>query len=441
MIPKELFQKVRRIQITTSRLVSDIFAGQYHSVFKGQGMEFDEVREYQFGDDIRSIDWNVTARTGHVFVKKYMEERELTVMLLVDVSFSCRFATVNQLKSKLAAEIASVLAFSAIRNNDKVGLIVFTDKIEKFIPPRKGVKHVLRVVREVLYFEPQHRTTNIAQALEFLSQVTRRKTVAFLISDFFEPGAAGKEGQGPEYKKAMAIANRRHDLIAITLNDPREVELPACGLVTLKDAETGEVAVVDTFNARVRERYRQDALNRINQRGRIFNSLGMDHIDVATDEPYADALVRFFLQRRKRAAVRSLLHVTKIIFGFISAGLFLSTTGFAQEIRDVKPPIDPSNPAPLILGVLSAFIIASFLIHYFIQKRGARRTAVVLTPYQQAQQQLAELKASDLPGQGLLPRNTNAFVSADALLFTLVITYAHPSQCASAKSVADHRAG
>ena len=298
MIPRELFQKVRRIQITTSRLVNDIFAGQYHSVFKGQGMEFDEVREYTFGDDIRTIDWNVTARTGQVHVKKYVEERELTVMLLVDASFSCRFATVNQLKSKLAAELASVLAFSAIRNHDKVGLIVFTDKVEKFIPARKGVKNVLRVIREVLYFKPQHRSTDIAQALEFLSQVTTRKTVAFLISDFFEPGH--NPAQEPKYKKAMAIANKRHDLVAITLNDPRELDLPACGLLTLQDAETGQRVVVDSFDQHVRERYHQEAMDRVNRRNRIFNSIGIDHIDIGTHLPYSDALVKFFLKRRKR---------------------------------------------------------------------------------------------------------------------------------------------
>ena len=187
MITKEIFKKIRRIQITTSRLVTDVFAGQYHSVFKGRGMEFDEVREYQIGDDIRTIDWNVTARTGKAHIKKFVEERELTVMLLIDASMSCRFSSKIQLKSKLAAEIAAVLAFSAIRNNDKVGVIIFTDKIEKFIPPRKGTQNVLRVIREVLCFEPQNKKTDIANAMEYLSKVTTRKTVSFLISDFFEP--------------------------------------------------------------------------------------------------------------------------------------------------------------------------------------------------------------------------------------------------------------
>lgn len=262
-------------------------------------MEFDEVREYTFGDDIRTIDWNVTARTGHAYVKKFVEERELTVMLLVDASYSCRFATVNQLKSKLAAEIASVLAFSAIRNNDKVGLIIFTDQIEKFIPARKGIKNVLRVIREVLYFKPQNRSTDIAQALEFLSNVTRRKTVAFLISDFLEPGADGRSRE-PKYKKPMAIAHKRHDLTAITLNDPSEVELPECGLLTLEDAETGRLVIVDSSDNRVRSRYRQEALERINRRNRVFQSIGVGHIDIATDELYTNALIKFFLKRRRK---------------------------------------------------------------------------------------------------------------------------------------------
>ncbi len=298
MIPKELFQKVRRIQITTNRLVSDVFAGQYKSVFKGRGMEFDEVREYQFGDDIRTIDWNVTARTGRAHVKKYVEEREMTVMLLVDASYSTRFSSANELKSKLAAEIAAVLAFSAIRNNDKVGLVIFTDQIEKFIPPRKGNQNVLRVIREVLYFEPRHRATDISRALEYLSKVTTRRAVAFLISDFFESGSKGE----PKFKKALAIANKRHDLIVITLNDPRERELPDCGLLQVHDAETAELRLVDTSDRKIREEYRRQSEQRLLQRDRLFNSIGVDHIDIATDQSYADALVKFFLKRRKRVS-------------------------------------------------------------------------------------------------------------------------------------------
>jgi len=323
MIPKDLFKKVRRIQITTSRMVTDVFAGQYESVFKGRGMEFDEVREYYPGDDVRTIDWNVTARTGKVHIKKFVEERELTVMLLVDASMSCRFASVNKLKSKLAAEIAAVLAFSAIRNNDKVGVIIFTDKIEKFVPPRKGIQSVLRVIREVLYAEPQNRATDITNALEYLSKVTTRKTVSFLISDFFEsekPPAVStfkksvpsarmpasqahggiEEEKDPIFKRAMTIAGKRHDLIAITLNDPKEIDLPNCGLLGLEDAETGQVVIVDTSSRKVREHYHEKAVNRIANRNRFFNSIGVDHIDVSTDTSYADEIVKFFVKRRRR---------------------------------------------------------------------------------------------------------------------------------------------
>ncbi|MBI5023965.1 MAG: DUF58 domain-containing protein [Candidatus Omnitrophica bacterium] len=297
MIPKELFRKVRRIEITTSRLVTDIFAGQYHSVFKGQGIEFDEVREYQFGDDVRAIDWNVTARTGRPYVKKYVEERELTVMILVDLSASCRFGSVNMLKSRLAAELAATLAFSAIRNNDKVGLLAFTDEIEKFIPPRKGIQHVLRIIREALYFKPQGRSTDIAGALEYLNKVTTRKAITFLISDFL--GSADQDAQD-DLKKAISAANKRHDMIAITLNDPRETRLPDCGIVALEDAEDGGLMYVDSSNPRISKQYERDNLERIKRRDQIFNSIGVDHIDVHTDSSYSDALIKFFLKRRRR---------------------------------------------------------------------------------------------------------------------------------------------
>lgn len=306
MIPAELFKKIKRIEITTSRLVTDVFAGQYHSVFKGLGIEFDEVREYQFGDDIRTIDWNVSARTGRPHVKKYVEEREMTVMLMVDASASCRFATVNELKSKLAAEIAAVLAFSAIRNNDKVGLIIFTDKIEKFIPPRKGTKNVLRVIREVLHFKPQSRNTDLAVALEYLNKVTSRKTVAFLISDFFEtrpPMSRNNkpaENEEPIYKKALAIANKKHDLIAITLNDPAERSLPRCNLLNFEDAETGRMLCVDSSNRKLRDLYEHYAAERFRDRNKLFYSLGVDHIDVYTDQPYVKEFVKFFMSRRRR---------------------------------------------------------------------------------------------------------------------------------------------
>lgn len=292
MIPKELFAKVRRIEITTSRLVTDVFAGQYHSVFKGQGIEFDEVREYQIGDDIRTIDWNVTARTGLPHVKKYVEERELSVMIVVDVSYSQRFGSVNSLKSQLAAEIAALLAFSAIRNNDKVGLIVFTDRIEKFIPPRKGLRHVLRIIREVLYFEPKGRSTDIAGALEYLAQVLRRKSIVFLVSDFL--GGSGA------LKKVLSITNKRHDLIGITLNDPKELVLPKSGMLVLEDAETGGLVYVDTASEEVRRSYEESNVRRIREREQLFRGVGMDYIDISTESSYADEIVKFFLKRRRR---------------------------------------------------------------------------------------------------------------------------------------------
>ena len=290
MIPKEIFQQIRRIEITTSRLVTDIFAGQYHSVFKGQGIEFEEVREYQAGDDIRAIDWNVTARTGRTYVKKFVEERELTVMILVDASRSNYFASVNKLKNQLAAEIAAVLALSAIRNNDRVGLIIFTDRIEKFIPARKGLKHVLRVIREVLYFRPEEHGTDLSQALEFLNKVMTKKTVSFIISDFLDKIE----------EKKLAVANKRHDLIAVVLNDPKEMELPNCGLIYLEDAEKAKTVLVDTSNTGIRRQYREKNLERLQRRQQIFRSTGVDYIDISTDSSYADALVKFFLKRRHR---------------------------------------------------------------------------------------------------------------------------------------------
>ena len=291
MIPKQIFQKVRQIEITTSRLVTDVFAGQYHSVFKGRGIEFDEAREYLIGDDIRTIDWNVTARTGALHIKKYVEERELTVMILVDFSRSCQFASVNQLKSKLAAEIAAVLAFAAIRNNDKIGMVAFTDHVEKFIAPRKGVRHVLRVIREMLYFSPKGFATNITKALEYLNKLKIRRAVLFVVSDFFDRH---------EFKKALSIANKRHDVVAITLNDPREKDLPECGLLELEDAETGEFTTVDSSDKRVRYKYGQDARDRLRNREMLFASAGIDHIDVSTETSYTKELKKFFITRRSR---------------------------------------------------------------------------------------------------------------------------------------------
>ncbi|OGX08887.1 MAG: hypothetical protein A2Z88_10055 [Omnitrophica WOR_2 bacterium GWA2_47_8] len=302
MIPKEILKKIRRIEITTSHLVTDVFAGQYHSVFKGQGIEFDEVREYNPGDDIRSIDWNVTARTGTVHVKKYVEERELTVMVLVDASGSSYFGTVNQLKSSLAAEIAAVLAFSAIRNNDKVGLIIFSDGIERFIPPRKGSRHVLRVIREILYFKPKGKGTNIPAALDYLNKVTRHKTVSFLISDFLQDEAGRRRDKNSKnpLKQTLVLANKRHDLIAITLNDPKEMALENSGLIILEDAETGKRVYIDSSDPRIRQEFAEIAKKRIQEREALLNSVRVDRIDVATDKPYSQALVKFFKQRQKR---------------------------------------------------------------------------------------------------------------------------------------------
>ena len=297
MIPKEILEKILRIDITTNRLVTDVFAGAYHSVFKGRGMEFDEVREYQPGDDIRSIDWNVTARTGLAHIKKYVEERELTVMILVDASASVHFASTGQMKNKLAAEIAAVLAFAAIRNNDKVGLLMFTDGPELFIPPKKGKSHVLRVIREILYFKPKAKGTNLPKVLEFLTKVLRRRSTVFVISDFLDAN--------PDYtpiRKAMRIANQHHDLIAITLTDPREIDLPDCSLVEVMDAESGARMTIDTSNERLRRTYHKKALDLIKIRSRLFDAIGIDHIDISTDVPYKKALVSFFAQRRHRLA-------------------------------------------------------------------------------------------------------------------------------------------
>lgn len=289
MIPKEILEKVRRIEITTNRLVTDTFAGAYHSVFKGRGMEFDEVREYQYGDDIRAIDWNVTARTGKAYVKKYVEERELTVMIMVDASASIYFGSSVMTKNKMAAEIAAVLAFSAIRNNDKVGLIIFTDEVELFIAPKKGKSHVLRLIREVLYFQPKGKTTNLAKALEYLTKVIHHKSVSFVISDFFDQ----------EFKTQMRIANKYHDLIAITLNDPRESDLPSCGLVELLDPETGKTMLIDTTDKRVVNRFIERSRKRVEERNRLFDGMAVDHIDVDTQQGYIKALVKFFTARQR----------------------------------------------------------------------------------------------------------------------------------------------
>ena len=245
---------------------------------------------YQPGDEIRSIDWNVTARMGHPFIKKYIEERQLTVMVLLDASGSSYFGTKSRLKSELAAEVSATLAFAAIKNNDRVGLIIFTDRIEKFIPPRKGRQHVLRVIREALYFKPKGKGTDIAGALRYLDGVTTRRAVTFLVSDFF----------AKDFKKPLSIANKRHDLIGITITDPREVDLPNAGLVELADAEKGTFFLVDTSNRKTREIYSSRSRSMIEERNRLFGSIDMDHIDIHTDKPYIEELIKFFRMRKRR---------------------------------------------------------------------------------------------------------------------------------------------
>ncbi len=313
MIPREILKKIRQIEIRTKRLVSETLAGQYHSVFKGQGMNFDEVREYQPGDEVRTIDWNVTARMNHPFIKKFVEERELTLMLVVDVSGSGLFGSREQSKRELAAEIASVLAFSAIRNNDKVGLILFSDEVEKFIPPRKGRRHVLRVIREVLFFEPQRRGTSLAKALEFLSRVTPHKSIAVVISDFLEPpvkaaaapstrvsGRIASEALDAGAFLALRQANRRHDVVAVHISDPYERELPALGRLVFEDAESGEIIEVNTGLSSNRVAFAEKQAKMHSELARLLRSAGIDAIELRTDQAYAGALGRFFETRERR---------------------------------------------------------------------------------------------------------------------------------------------
>jgi uncharacterized protein (DUF58 family) len=289
--PREIIKKVRQIEIRTRHLVNDVFAGEYHSVFKGRGMEFQEVREYEPGDDIRTIDWNVTARMGHPFIKKFSEERELTVMLLVDISGSNLFGSRSQLKKDLAAEIAAVLAFAAIRNNDRVGLILFSDEVEHVLPPKKGSSHVLRVVRDVLDFRPRRRGTALAPALDFLNHITTRKTVTFLISDFLT---------NEDLKTTLRVSATRHDLVAIVAADRRERDWPAAGLVEWHDPETGQRQLVDTSDVRVRRTLAEiQEKQRTNLKQRLVRT-GLDVVEVWAGEPYDRELVRFFTARERR---------------------------------------------------------------------------------------------------------------------------------------------
>jgi uncharacterized protein (DUF58 family) len=290
METKELLKKVRQLEIRTRGVVNQVFSGEYHSVFKGRGMEFSEVREYQFGDEIRTIDWNVTARLDHPYVKVFEEERELTVMLLVDMSGSQFFGSQTALKRDIAAELSAILAFSAMKNNDKVGAILFTDQIEKFIPPRKGRSHALRIVRELLSFEPHRKTTSLNSVLEYLNHIQKKRSIVFLISDFMDSG----------YDSALRIVGKRHDLIGVVLKDPHEVDLPDVGLITLKDAETGSQRWIDTHDKKVQSGYRTylDAVQK--NRRSLFVKSKLDSVEIPLDKPYMKPLVDFFRLRERR---------------------------------------------------------------------------------------------------------------------------------------------
>jgi uncharacterized protein (DUF58 family) len=297
METSELLKKVRKIEIKTKGLSNQIFSGEYHSAFKGRGMTFSEVREYQIGDDIRAIDWNVTARFSSPYVKVFEEERELTVMLLVDVSASKEFGSTVQFKQELATELSAVLAFSAIQNNDKIGVIFFSDQIEKFIPPKKGKGHILRIIRELLNIEPQSRKTDVSNALKYFTNVIKKKSIAFLISDFLDPNYSPDNSTGEE---ALKIANKKHDVVALRLYDRRDVKLPSVGLVKMKDAETGQFKWIDTSSRKVRNYY--DQWNRVNDANlsKIFKRCGVDYTQIRTDESYVKPLMNLFKRREGR---------------------------------------------------------------------------------------------------------------------------------------------
>jgi len=290
MIPEELIKRIRQIQIYTSRAVDASFAGQYESVFKGRGMQFDEVREYMPGDEIRTIDWNVTARTGRPFIKRFVEEREMTVLFAVDLSASGEFGTVSKLKNELAAEFCAVLAFAAAKNNDKVGLLIFTDRIELFIPPKKGSRHILRLIRELLGFTMPKRRTNIPLALDYIARVVRKRATVFLVSDFIETG----------FQKPLSLLNKRHDVIAVPVRDRVEIAMPAVGLIEVQDAETGQIMLVDTSSKRFRAQYGDHSSRRFNELKNTLRSINVDLIPIATDKPYINDLIQFFHMRHRR---------------------------------------------------------------------------------------------------------------------------------------------
>ena len=290
MLTKEILKQVRQIEIRTKGLVNQVFSGEYHSVFKGRGMEFSEVREYQFGDDIRNIDWNVTARFGHPYIKVFEEERELTVILMVDLSGSLSFGSVDRTKQQVAAELSAILAFSALKNNDKVGLILFTEKIEKFVPPRKGNKHVLRIIREVLSFAPEAKKTNIKGALEFLNSTVKKRSIVFMISDFIDEG----------FEKILKVVGNRHDLIGVVLKDAREEDIPKLGLIKFTDAETGAERWIDTNNNISRFLLKEINEKKNAKRKSLFLSSKLDSIEIQTGQNLVKPLVQFFKLREKR---------------------------------------------------------------------------------------------------------------------------------------------
>jgi uncharacterized protein (DUF58 family) len=293
-VPPEILRQVKLLELRTRGLVNSLFTGEYRSVFKGQGMEFAEVREYQPGDEVRSIDWNVTARMGRPFVKRYVEERELTVMLAVDLSGSERFGTRARFKSELASELAAVLAMSAIRNNDRVGAVLFTDRIEHVVPPRKGRRHALRLMRDLLVFEPEGKGTDLAGALEYTGKMLAHKSVIFVVSDF----------QAPELEQPLKLLAQRHDVVAVTVDDPSEEELPNVGLARFVDPETGQVLDVDTSDARVRARFAEAVSDELNARRRLLRRLAIDEIPIHTDGGVVDPLIKFFRARETRARRR-----------------------------------------------------------------------------------------------------------------------------------------
>lgn len=289
MSATELLKKVRKIEIKTKGLSNHIFAGEYHTAFKGRGMAFSEVREYQPGDDIRSIDWNVTARFNNPYVKVFEEEREMTVMLMVDVSGSKDFGTQKQMKQELVTELAAVLAFSAIQNNDKIGVIFFSDQVEKFIPPKKGKSHILRIIRELITFEPEHKGTDIGEALRYFNNVIKKRSVCFLISDFMDTN----------FEAPLRIANKKHDVVAVRIHDQREEELPNVGLVQLKDAEKDTIEWIDTSNQSVRTQFKANYLRHEAEKQQLFRNCGVDTINLRTDQDYVKPLIGFFKRREK----------------------------------------------------------------------------------------------------------------------------------------------